>query len=128
MATHHGKSGAIDIGSDALGELVSWTITETVETVSDTVMGDTAQTHLVGIPGWSGSAVCRWEEADTAQEALTIGASVTGHFYGEGDSSSNDDMTGTMTVTSVSVSAAVDGVVERSFEFLGNGALTHTTV
>lgn len=129
MATFHGKNGAIDVGTDALGELISWSVTETVDTVDDTVMGDSAKTHLVGLPGWSGNATCNWDDTDTnGQEALTIGASVTLHFMAEGDTSTNDDMTGTATVTSVGVTSSVEGKVERSFEFVGNGALTHGAV
>lgn len=119
------------IATNTVAELVSWEVVESVDTSPDTVQGDAAQTHLTGIPGWSASAVCRWDETDTnGQEACTIGASVTGHFQAEGDDSGDDDMTGTMTVTEVGVTLPSVGPesVERRLTFLGNGALSHTTV
>lgn len=129
MATHHGKNGVVKVGSNAVAEVQQFSVTEQVGTVDDTAMGDTDETHLVGIKSWNGSLQCSWDETDTnGQEALTVGASVTLNLYPEGTGSGASYMTGTATITEVTRDIKRDGVVTRSFNFKGNGALTHTTV
>lgn len=129
MATHHGKDGHINVGANQVAETTEWSVDEEVETVDDTAQGDTAKTHLVGVPSWSGRCTAFWDETDTnGQEALTIGASFTFNGYPEGDASGASYMTGTATVTRIGVGVPKDGVVTRDIEFQGNGALTHGTV
>ena len=129
MATHHGKSGVVKVGGVTVAEVDRWNVRETVETADDTAMGDAAMTHLVGIPGWNGSLQCHWDETDTlGQQALTIGASVTLALYPEGAGSGATYYTGTASITDKGIEVAKNGVVSQSFDFLGNGALTKTTV
>ena len=42
MATHHGKEGTIKIGSNTVAEIVSFSLDETANIVSDTSMGDSS--------------------------------------------------------------------------------------
>jgi hypothetical protein len=129
MATHHGKNGVVKVGSNAVAEVDRWSARESVDTVDDTAMGDAAQTHLTGIPGWSGQITCHWDETDTnGQEALTIGASVTLNLYPEGAASGATYKTGTATITEIGLDVTKNGVVSREFSFTGNGALSQTTV
>lgn len=129
MGTHHGKNGVVKVGSNVVAEVQSFTVTETVGTVDDTAMGDTAETHLVGITSWTASVQCSWDETDTnGQEAMTVGASVTLSLYPEGSGSGASYMTGTATITQSGIDTKRDGVVTRSFDCKGNGALSRTTV
>lgn len=129
MSTHHGKDGTVKVSSNTVAEIRSWSVNQTVDTVDDTVMGDTWKTHLVGIPEWDGEMECFWDETDTnGQESLTIGASVTLNLYPEGASSTDKYYTGTASVTRIGVALSVDGGVMRTVGFKGNGALTGATV
>ncbi len=129
MATHHGKEGTVKVGSAAIAEITNFEVTQTVRTVDDTSINDPAETHLTGREAWSGSLTCHWDETDsTGQEALTVGASVTLNLYPEGASSGDQYYSGTATITQVRITVAMDAVTQRTFDFLGNGALSKSTV
>jgi hypothetical protein len=128
MATHNGSEGLVHIGTDAVGELKSWSVTENATMIDTTVLSDTAQTFSTGSTSWSGSCEAFLDEADTAQTALTSGASVTLKFYFEGATSSDKYYTGTALVESIDRSGATDDIVNVSFSFRGTGALTLATV
>ena len=128
MAVHLGNEGLVHVGTDAVGELRSWQFTENANMIETTVLSDTAQTFSAGTTNWSGSAECFLDETDTAQTALTIGASATLKFYFEGATTGDKYYTGTGLVESVDRSAATDDIVSVSFSFRGTGALTLATV
>ena len=128
MSNHTGSEGTVKIGTDTLAEIKSFSIEESAETIEDTTLGDTARTFKSGLTGWSGSVECFWDETDTAQIALTIGASVTLDVYPEGATSGDTHYSGTALVTGITRQASLDGMVEASFSFQGNGALTLGTV
>jgi|SaaInlStandDraft_7_1057024.scaffolds.fasta_scaffold199141_1 hypothetical protein len=128
MATHTGSEGTVHIGTNAIGELKSWSYTEGVTTIPTTTLNDAAETHKTGTTNWSGSSEAFWDIDDTAQAALTIGASVTLKFYPEGEVSTDKYKTGTATVESINASGASDDMVGVSFTFKGNGALADATV
>jgi len=88
-------------------------------------MGDSARTKKVGLTSASGSLTAYWDETDTnGQEAMTIGSSVTLNLYPEGSANASTYATCTAILTSVGVSASFDGMVERTFSFDVNGAVT----
>tara|TARA_R110000868_G_scaffold313856_3_gene574865 strand:- start:2974 stop:3366 length:393 start_codon:yes stop_codon:yes gene_type:complete len=129
MSTFSGKDGVIKSGSNAVAEVRSWSIEETAGTTNDTVMGDDWDTHKVTQKSWSGSCDVYFDDTDAdGQATFVAGASVTVHFQMEGDTSGDHDFTGTVTITSRSVSSSHDGIIEASFSFTGNGALTESTV
>ena len=137
MATHIGRDGIIKVGttgggssaSSAVAELRSFSIEETGETVEDTVMTDTARTHLPTLTSFSGSADCYWDEPDTdGQVALAVGTQCSLRFFPEGATGSGKQTYhGDVIVTGVSRSASFDGLVECSITFQGTGALTSDT-
>ena len=128
MATHTGSEGVVKIGTFTMAETRSYTLTETGDTIEDSVMGDSYRTFKTGMKGWTGSVVCFWDETESAQSALTAGASVTLNLYPEGNASTDKYYTGTVLVTSIERSAAFDGMVEATFSFQGTGTLTESTV
>lgn len=128
MATHHGKDGIVRIGSNAVAEVREFSLSIEADTADDTAMGDTWKSHLVGMKSWSGSVTCMWDETNTTgQEAMTEGASVALKLYLEGVATGATFYEGTATVTSVNFSQSLDGIVTRSFNYLGNGAVTKST-
>lgn len=127
MAIHKGAEGTVHVGTDAVAEIRSYSVEETADTLETTSMGDAARTHLASLTSFSGSLDVYWDEADTAQIALTVGTSVTIKFYPEGTASSAKYYSGTAIVTGVSRSASFDGLVEASISVQGTGALTLAT-
>ena len=127
MGIHKGSEGTVHGGTDAVAEMRSYAVEETSDTVETTSMGDAARTHLASLTSFSGSLDVYWDEADTAQIALTVGTSVTIKFYPEGTASSAKYYSGTAIVTGVSRSASFDGLVEASISVQGTGALTLAT-
>jgi len=127
MATHTGSEGVVHIGTDAVGELRSYSFNETGEPIETTTLGDSAKTFVAGTTSWSGSCDVFWDENDTAQTALTTNASVTLKFYPEGATTGDKYFSGTALVTGIDRSAAQDGIVEASFSFTGTGALSLAT-
>ena len=129
MATHIGNNGSVTIGANTVAEVVSWSLTENANTADDTVIGDTAMSHIGGLVSWSGSVNCYWDETDsTGQEAMTAGASVVIHLLPDGSTTGDIDFNGTATIVSIERSIANDSIVTANFSFTGNGVLTRTVL
>lgn len=132
MGTHWGNEGLVRVGANTVAEVTEFEVTESVSVVDDTSMGDQYKSHIPnsGIKEWSGSLTCHWDEMDTnGQEALVVGASVTLALHPEGNTTGDKYYSGTATITQVTINTAMDGsTIKRSFNFVGNGALTHGTV
>lgn len=128
MATHLGKEGTVQVGSNSIAEIRSFSIDETVDTVEDTSMGDASKTYLASIKDFSGSVDVLYDETDTnGQVALAVGATVTLNFAPEGAATGDVKLTGNAIVTSKSISSSFDGLVEASISVQGTGGLTTTT-
>lgn len=129
MAVHKGSEGTVEVGSNAIAEIRSYSLEESADTLEITTMGDTARTYLPSLTTFSGSVDVYWDETDTTgQGALTIGAEVTLNVYPEGDTAGDVYYTGSAIVTGVTRSASFDGMVEASISVQGTGALTSETV
>ena len=128
MATHLGKEGTVQVGSNAIGEIRGFSIDETIDTVEDTSMGDASKSYLASIKDFSGSVDVLYDETDTnGQTALSLGASVTLNFAPEGTASGDVKLTGTAIVTGKSITSSFDGLVESTITVQGTGGLTTTT-
>jgi hypothetical protein len=128
MATHTGSEGTVKIGSDTLGEIRSYTVESTGETIEDSSMGDSARTYKAGLTTFTASFEVYFDETDTAQNAVDAGSSITFSVYPEGADSGDTYYTGSGIVTGRSITATFDGMVEMSLSVQGSGALTETTV
>lgn len=132
MSQTTGREGLVKIGSDIVGELKGYGYDETAETygTNEATINTPAPalTFEAGATSWTGSMDVLWDEADTAQAALTIGASVTVVFYPEGEATGDVTKTGTAIITTVGVAGAVDGMTTRTFSLQGSGALVADTV
>ena len=128
MANHTGSEGTVHIGTDAVAEIKSYSVSESMNTIEDTTINDTSKTFQTGTKEWDGSVDVFWDETDTAQSALTIGASISLKFYPEGAVTGDTFYSGTALVTGISRSAATDGLVEASYSLKGTGALATATV
>ena len=128
MATHLGKEGTVQVGSNAIAEIRGFSIDETIDTVEDTSMGDSSKTYLASIKDFSGTVDVLYDETDTnGQTALSLGSSVTLNFAPEGTDSGDVKLTGTAIVTGKSVTSSFDGLVESTISVQGTGGLTTGT-
>ena len=124
MATHTGSEGTIKIGSTVLGELRSYTLEQTSDTIEDTSMGDSVRTYKAGLKASSGSASVFFDEADAGQLLCTVGSSITLNLFPEGNQTGDKFYAVDAIVTGYNVSASFDGMVEAEITFQGNGAVT----
>ena len=128
MASHLGKEGTVQVGSNAIAEIRSFSVDESIDVVEDTSMGDSAKTYLASIKDFSGTIDVLFDETDTnGQTALSVGSSVTVNFAPEGTTSGDVKLTGTAIVTGKSVSSSFDGLVESTITIQGTGGLTTGT-
>ena len=128
MATHLGKEGTVQVGSNAIAEIRSFSVDESIDVVEDTSMGDSSKTYLASIKDFSGTIDVLYDETDTnGQTALSVGSSVTVNFAPEGTDSGDVKLTGTAIVTGKSVSSSFDGLVESTITIQGTGGLTTGT-
>lgn len=129
MANHKGSEGVVKVGSNTVAEVRDWSLTQSADTVEDTTMGDSARTHQPSLTSASGSISVYWDETDTTgQGAMTAGSEVTLNLYPEGSATSDKYYTMSAIITEESASASFDGMVEASFSFTVNGAVTLATV
>lgn len=129
MATHKGSEGVVKIGSNTIAEVRDWSITISSDTVEDTTMGDSARTYKPSLTSATGSISAYWDETDaTGQGAMTAGSEVTLNLYPEGSDSGDTYYTASVIITEEGASASFDGMVEASYSFSANGAVTTTTV
>ena len=124
MATHTGSEGTIKVGSTTVGELRSYTLDQSADTIEDTSMGDAVRTYKAGLKAWSGSASLFFDETDAGQTALALGTEIALKVYPEGASSGDKYYYGQAIITGSNISASFDGMVEAEVTFTGTGALT----
>jgi predicted secreted protein len=124
MATHTGSEGTIKVATTVVGELRSYSLEQTADTIEDTSMGDTSRTYKSALKGWSGSASLFFDEADAGQLLLVLGTSIALKVYPEGASSGDKYYYGDAIITGSNISASFDGMVEAEVTFTGTGVLT----
>ena len=124
MATFKGSDGVVKAGGNAIAEIRSFSVEQTADTIEDTKMGDSARTYKSSLTSFTASIDALFDDTDTAQTAMTIGAELAFLFQPEGSSTGDYQLSGTGIVTGISQSQAYDGLVERSFTVQGTGALT----
>lgn len=127
MATHTGSEGTIKVGSDTVGELRSFSLESTAETIEDTSMGDTNRTYKIGLKTFTGTASVFWDENDAGQTALVVGTEITINLYPEGATTGDKYYSGSAIVTGSTINSSFDGMVEGEISFQGTGALTLST-
>ena len=128
MAVHKGSEGYVKVGANTVAEVRDWSLSESADTIETSSMGDTARSYVTGLTSASGSISVHWDETDsTGQGAMTVGSSVTLNLYPEGADTGDTYATMTAIITEAGVSSSFDGLVEASFSFQVDGAVTWGT-
>ena len=133
MATKTGSSGVVKIAADGgsvavVGEVRSFSIETSADTIEDSVMGDTARTYLAGLENSTVTIECYWDDADAQQLVLDGRADIDFEIYPTGPASGETFFSGGGIVTSRSISGAFDGMVEASFTIQCSGDVTEAQV
>jgi len=128
MATHHGKEGVVTAGGTGVGELTGFTLETTADVVEDTQLSDSTKSFIAGRTSFSGTLEMSYDETDSPQQTLTAGSSISFVLLPEGNTSGDEDFTGTGIITGMSVNNSMDAIVTRSITFQGTGTLTRSTV
>lgn len=129
MANHRGCKGVVKVGNDTIAEVKDWSITETVEILDASVMGNCAKQKIKGMTDATGSITCMWDETDTAgQGAMTVGATVILNLYPAGEEVPGRFASFDAVISTVGVSASVDGFVETTFDLDISGGVTWAVI
>ena len=132
MATTTGSSGVVKVATSGgsvavVGEVRSYTYDGGADPIESSVMGDTARTYKPGLKNSTLSIECYWDEADTPQGILDERALVDFELYPTGTGTGETYLAGSGIVTSRSITASFDGMVEASFSIQCSGAVTEAT-
>ena len=132
MATHTGSEGTVKAGSNAIGEVRSFSLNITGETIEDTTLGDPARTYKAGLKDGTATVEVFFDEAALSttdgQGAMDVGSTITLNLYPAGDTTGTTFYTGTALVTGKTVTSSFDGMVELSFEVQFTGGITEGDV
>ena len=132
MATTTGSSGVVKLqvagtAVAVVGEVRSFTIDGSADTIEDSTMGDSARTYKAGLESSTVTLECYWDDSDAQQLVLDNRASIDFEIYPTGTGTGEKYYSGTGLVTSKSISASFDGMVEASFSLQVSGAVTEAT-
>lgn len=129
MATNKGSSGVVKIAASGgsvavVGEVRSYSIDTTADTVEDTVMGDSARTYLPSLTSATLSVECYWDDGDAQQLVLDEGTDIDWEIHPTGTGAGEKYYSGGGVVTAKTITASFDGMVEASFSVQVSGAVT----
>jgi hypothetical protein len=132
MATNKGSSGVVKIAASggsvaAVGEVRSYSIDESADTIEDTSMGDTVKTYLSSLSDATLTIDALWDDSDAQQLALDTKADIDWEIHPTGTGTGEKYYEGSGVVTSKTISASYDGLVEASFSVQVSGAITEST-
>jgi hypothetical protein len=87
-------------------------------------MGNTSRTYKAGLDSSTVSIDCYWDQTDPQQLVLDSRASVDFEISPSGTATGSKKYSGSGIVTSKSINASFDGMVEASFSIQVSGAVT----
>ena len=132
MATHKGSSGSVKIAASggsvtAVGEVRSYSIDESADTIEDTVMGDTVKTYLPSLKDATLTIDALWDDSDAQQLVADTSVEIDWEIHPTGTGTGEKYYAGSGIVTAKTISASYDGLVEASFSVQVSGAITEAT-
>jgi len=137
--TYTGESGVVkftDLSTSSVVNVASvrsFSVDQTLDAIESTVMGDGARTYIPGLRNFSGTMDVYWREDSAAGtgnvnlfDAANTGTTTSLiELYPSGETT-GIKLSGSVVITSHSITANFDGMVEASVAFQGSGALTKT--
>jgi hypothetical protein len=118
MGAISGKAGNVTFASGYKTGVFSWSIDYNAEALEVTTFADNGyRTYIPGLRGWSGSYECRLDDSVKIAHPGKPAATATFLAY------TGIQYSGSIIITGVSLSVAVDGVASATFSFQGSGYL-----
>lgn len=121
-------------GGTVVGELRSYSIESTADTIETSVMSNDSRTYVKGMSTWSGNADVLFDGTQFSLvnpngSSSTVGSSpIFLVVYPEGEAGSTDKLIGgSVIITGFTINASYDGLIEASISFQGNGPLYYQT-
>jgi hypothetical protein len=132
MTISTGYEAVFKVGTDIVGQVSSFTINKTLETVDVSTIGVVSKQFVSTLEGWSGSANMFFDPTDTASIAILDacvggGPQITCNFYINGTVAADKYYYGFAYVTAFDQDTTAAGVAEASISFTGTGPLTQGT-
>lgn len=129
MPIFRGRDGVVEVGSDEVLRLQSWSFSETEAQIETDSMGDEWGTTLGDIKRASGEIVFYDDSAaSNAGPALALGDEVTLKLYGRGDGTGAQYRTGPARISEISAPVTKGDVVTITASWVSDGAWTRATV
>lgn len=138
MATLTGNNGKITIGGTQVLNVKTYSVDIKADTIETSSMGTDARTYLKGLSSWSGSADVIVDTANLTGGANAIAQLIaTGGAVGDAavavvfsldsvGSPTGKQFSGNALITGFNVKSSMDGLVEATVAFQGNGSVTFT--
>ena len=133
MTVYKGREGTAKIGGATVGEVMQWSCEISANLQDSTKMGDIFTKDESVHSSWSGDMEVFWDPADAGQAAAfggstaIVGDRVAVILYPRGVGSfPNVNVSGTVTVESMSLPQAHGELIKRTFKFKGYGSPTLT--
>ena len=128
----NGKDGVIKAAATggtpaALGEVKSFTIDESNETVDVTTLGNASRRRDPGLNDWSVQVEAHYDPEDTAQTDLIPGNKIDLELYPQNETTGMVKRSGTGIVASCSSGIEVEGKVSFSVSIEADGDLARDT-
>jgi predicted secreted protein len=132
MTATKGTTGVIKVAITggtvaAMGEVRTFSISESADTIETSVMGQTARTYAASLTSATISTEVYWDDADAAQLIMDASVGIIFEWHPTGTGSGEKYYSGAAIVTSKEISVSFDGMVEGSFEAQVTGAVTEAT-
>lgn len=128
-----GNAGVISVDGSAVAEVRNYSIEMTADTIETTTMGaaNSGRTYVKGLSTFSGTADVYWDadhfttvDLDGLVNGAVGASSVALIVYPEG---SGANWGGDIVITGYSITASMDGLIEASISFQGDGQLAYST-
>lgn len=134
MATIKGYNGSLrDSTGSLIGELTSFTLSITQNSEQHNAFGDAWMDTTATNKSWSVEGSGMYDPSDTYQSALVTEVLTGDSVYSievrpEGNTTGDENFTGSITLGEVGIEASSEGVIGFSFSGQGSGAITKGTV
>tara|TARA_Y100001938_G_scaffold151075_1_gene245711 strand:+ start:2020 stop:2412 length:393 start_codon:yes stop_codon:yes gene_type:complete len=122
MAVISGVGGSVTFASGYVTAVRSWNITITADSLETTSMNPTNgfRTHIGGLKSWSGSYSAYVDGAAFADIDDQLGGNPSSATFKLVSGSDDPNISGSILITDIAVTATTDSAVEVEFTFTGS--------
>ena len=128
---YKGCNGQVKVGAglESIVELIGFAVDENVESLDATVIGaDNARRVVKGTSAWSGSIDTYYDPNSSTAALLVTGEDVLLTMNPAGDTPGLQELTGQALILTAGLPVEIDGMIQQSFTFNGNGLLNKSVI